>query len=47
MLKLRAFIRGIAEFRMDSTTHYEDYGLLCTYDKGRDFAHRMTLRHWD
>jgi hypothetical protein len=35
------------EFRTDLTTHYDDYDLLCSYDKGRDMAHRITFRRWD
>lgn len=45
--KIRAFVLGVREFRLGSTTHFEDYDLLCTYDRGRDLAHRVTLRHWD
>lgn len=42
-----AFLNGMREFRTDFTTHYDDYDLLCTYDKGRDVAHRITFRYWD
>jgi hypothetical protein len=47
MKTLLAFLNGMREFRKGCTTHYEDYGLLCTYDAGRDLAHRITLRRFD
>jgi hypothetical protein len=47
LLKIRAFINGVREFRSDVTTHYEDYDLLCSYDWGREWAHRVTFRRWD
>lgn len=45
--RLRAYVLGWREFRLDLTTHFEDYDLLCAYDRGREHAHRVTLRHWD
>lgn len=43
---LVAFIVGMREFRSDVTTSYDD-DLIEAYDRGRDFAHRLTFRHWD
>jgi len=42
-----AFINGVREFRTDWTTHYEDDSLLESYDWGREWAHRLTFRHFD
>jgi hypothetical protein len=47
MAKLQAFILGMIEFRSDFTTHYDDLDVLEAYDRGRDFAHAITFRHWD
>lgn len=46
MKHLNAFLRGMAEFRLGATTHYSD-DLIESYDRGRELAHRLTLRHWD
>lgn len=43
---IRAFLLGIIEFRSDLTSHF-GYPLIESYDRGRDLAHRLTLRHWD
>lgn len=46
MKKLQAFLLGIREFRSDVTTNLDSaYGH--NYDKGRDFAHQITMRKWD
>jgi hypothetical protein len=51
MKRLRAFALGVYEFRRDATTSF--YGqpnevvLYDSYDRGRDLAHRLTLRRWD
>jgi len=42
-----AFACGFLEFRSDVTRHYADRDLLLAYDRGRDFAHRVTFRRWD
>ena len=53
MAKIAAFLRGMLEFRSDYTwadparvgschTDLDD-----AYDKGRDFAHRLTFRYYD
>lgn len=47
MRNIKAFIKGIQEFRMDSTTSYNDYAELSAYDWGREMAHRVTLRRFE
>ena len=55
MIKIiAAFILGIREFRLSFTwadparSDDDDYtDLDDAYDRGREFAHRITLRHWD
>lgn len=47
MQAIKAFLLGMYEFRTDFTTHFEDYGLLEWYDRGRDLAHRLTFRYFD
>lgn len=52
MKRIRAFLIGISEFRdswtwkdpadEDNYTELDDW-----YDRGREFAHRITFRHWD
>ena len=37
---------GLVEFRSDLTTHF-DYPAILTYDRWRDRAHQLTLRHYD
>lgn len=46
MNRIKAFINGIWEYRMDSTTSY-DYPLIEWYDMGREAAHRVTFRRFD
>jgi hypothetical protein len=47
----RAFVLGVREFRSDLTTsfvgHPDEYRMYEAYDKGRDLAHRVTLRRFD
>ncbi len=45
MNRIKAFLRGIREFRCNATTHYSKY--INAYDCGREFAHRMTLRKFE
>ena len=45
--RCHAFLLGMVEFRLSWTTSYEDDELMGMYDQGRDFAHRVTLRHFD
>ena len=47
MLKLRAFLNGMLEFRTSWTTNYPDDALMETYDRGRDLAHRLTFRRYE
>jgi hypothetical protein len=47
MSKLYAFIKGMIEFRSSFTTNYDDYGLLLSYDYGREWAHKLTFRRYD
>jgi len=44
--KVRAFLLGVREFRRDLTTHFGE-DLIEVYDRGREFAHKVTLRRWD
>lgn len=44
--RIRAFLFGVREFRSDFTTNFGSH-LIESYDAGRDFAHRLTLRYWD
>jgi hypothetical protein len=46
MSKLAAFAKGIREFRSSFTTHYE-WPLIESYDRGREIAHRFTLRRFE
>lgn len=46
MLKLRAFLRGVVEFRSHMTTSYGP-GLIESYDRGRELAHKLTLRRFE
>jgi hypothetical protein len=47
MKTIKAFLLGMAEFRLSFTTHIADWHLQNTYDKGREFAHRLTFRRYD
>ena len=51
MNRLRAFVLGLREFRRDLTTSFAgmpgEYALYDAYDRGRDLAHKVTLRRWD
>lgn len=47
MLKtIRIFLLGMWEFRSDFTTHFNG-DWIEVYDSGRDWAHRLTFRHFD
>jgi hypothetical protein len=43
---LRAFGLGILEFRQSITTGFYDNRAVA-YDWGREWAHRLTLRHYE
>jgi hypothetical protein len=47
LYKLRAFINGIVEFRSHYTTWYADWGLMLSYDSGREWAHKLTFRRYE
>lgn len=47
MKTIKAFFLGIYEFRLSFTAHYEDFNLSNSYDIGREFAHKLTLRKFD
>lgn len=47
MRKIRAFIKGVLEFRSSVTTHYDDLSLMDWYDRGRELAHVLTLRRFE
>lgn len=50
MQTIIAFCRGVAEFRSGCTWADPRGGyteLDEAYDRGREFAHRVTLRRWD
>jgi hypothetical protein len=46
MSALKAFLLGMREFRSDFTTNPGN-DLIETYDAGREWAHRLTLRRFD
>lgn len=39
-MKLRAFIHGLMEYRLDITTHYDE-PFINWYDRGRSIAVRL------
>jgi hypothetical protein len=45
MKQLKAFLLGLAEFRSSFTTNRD--GNESAYDRGRELAHRVTLRRFD
>ena len=47
MKHIKAFFLGLVEFKQDMTTHFDNDGLLETYDAGRELMHRLTLRRYD
>ena len=46
MDRIKAFLLGMREFRSDYTSNPGE-DLIEDYDAGRDFAHKLTLRHRD
>jgi hypothetical protein len=44
---MKWFLLGMREFRLAWTTHMPDDKALSSYDKGREWAHRLTFRHWE
>lgn len=47
MKTIKAFIQGVIEFRCSFTTYYGNYATARAYDYGREFAHKMTVRHFE
>ena len=46
MFNFKAFITGMWEFRKEFTTHYNNWDKMCSYDWGRDIAHRVTFNRY-
>lgn len=46
-MKIIAFLFGIFESRRTFSTYYGDMALDNAYDRGRDFAHKFTLRKYE
>lgn len=46
MRKLKIFLLGVYEFRRMWTTHF-DQPEIEIYDLGREWAHRLTFRHFE
>lgn len=47
MRLMKAYWLGMVEFRSSWTHSHSDETLRAAYDKGRDMAHRLTLRCFD
>jgi len=47
MATIKAFIRGVLEFRSGFTTQFECDDMSRAYDRGREFAHRITFRRFE
>ena len=47
MRNIKAFLLGVVEFRLSFTTHHADWHQSICYDKGRELAHKLTLRHFE
>lgn len=45
--KLRAFILGAVEFRLTCTMCYFNPKLALSYERGREFMHRITFRRFE
>lgn len=47
--KLKAYWLGLIEFRHSFTSHpmHKGIDLIDWYDRGREFAHVITLHHWE
>lgn len=44
---MKPFLKGMIEFRLTYTTAYEDLYDVELYDRGREFAHKITFRHFE
>jgi hypothetical protein len=47
MPKIKAFLLGMKEFRLNWTTSFDDDELMNKYDEGREFAHIITFRFFE
>jgi hypothetical protein len=47
MNTIKAFLKGVTEFRLSFTTHYENTAFARAYDQGRELAHKITLRKFE
>jgi len=47
MKTVRIFLLGVCEFRAAFTRRYLDKNLKRAYDKGREWAHCLTLRRFE
>lgn len=47
MKKLKAFLLGMYEFRLNFTTYISHPDLMRAYDWGREWAHRLTFRRYE
>lgn len=47
MKTAQAFLLGMLQFRRAFTTRCATEELRDAYDRGRDFAHRITFRHYE
>ena len=45
--RLTAYLLGMREFRLSWTTGFDDLDMMDAYDRGRDMAHRLTLRRFE
>lgn len=45
--QLRAFLKGIVEFRSAPTTRWDSFDELAAYELGREGMHRMTFRRFE
>jgi hypothetical protein len=45
--RAKAFLTGLRQFRRSMTPHYADFDLMFSYDCGREWAHRFTLRRYE
>jgi hypothetical protein len=46
MRKVKIFLLGVWEFRRNVTTSFDDKEIN-VYDRGREFAHRITFRFFE
>jgi hypothetical protein len=44
---ITAFLQGMTEFRLSMTTSQPDEDHYEAYDRGRDLAHKLTLRKFE